>query len=971
MNQNPIEIFSWHEPFLAPLRDYLCELSDDMPGNAVLITPNRRPARYLAHLFAQEKKGLVLPRIITISELVAMWRAETSPAPLRVANALDQAALLFECMRMEAARDSALAKNFADMDLAAFLPWAMRLAGVLEDFFVSGRPLDNIQHLEGEVSQPAAALLASLKGIGDSFIELLRDRNWTTNGHDHLLANEHADEIPRLLRPAPGRPVIIAGFHCPGPVQGRLLRSLWRQGAKVCLHTDPALALGGRLHPAAEAHRKWLEDWQARPRLHGNVENAPVEPRYSFFAGYDLHSQLEKLKRELSEGNEKSTAIILGRAESLVPTLQNLPPANVNVSMGYPMERTPLFNLLEDLLAAGQHRKDERSYRSGDILKVARHPFLSMARLGDDKEHTLYRPLERIDYAIRKQGRYWHDDEPVEARGLSAADEEAVERARVELARLVRLFATPASLAEMAASIQQLANWLKEHCGKGWANNNPLDAEALYRMENEIVPALANNLLAEQKFPLPVLGDLTLKIVREQRIPFEADPIEGLQVMGLLESRLLHFDRVVFIDATDDVLPGAHAQDGLLPDSLRSLLGLPDNALRQAQAAYNLRRLTAGARDAHFVWQENKASSDGKKIRSRFMEQLIWDAEKEKPELVKEDQSIVERPMPLLQTCARKPRPIIRHPALSLAIDRIWQNPMAVKSLESYLACPAQYIYENALALDSNDKSADNINAQVGTIAHKLLSMIYAPAEHMERRGANDAMEFVNRAREAFAKFAREENLEEKLPVQTFIDLETSIPARFSEYRSKQPTETFIVDLEEKLEDSLLINGRPVFFKGKFDRLDQRDGRLFVIDFKTGKVPLNNADFWDNEEFFANVGKALAEGNFQALDELFAEFTENVGSVQLALYLLLLAKSKHAQKWGSPANAAWVSLTRGAEEVPMFSSNLEGPDDPRLAHCHLAIELLEAHMRLAPEFHSRDESARGCSYCEFKSLCWR
>lgn len=975
MRQDSISIFSWHKPFLPALKQYLMELTEGEPGKAVIITPNRRPARYLTHLLAGGKKGMVLPRMLTISDMVAMWRASCSSAPLHVANLLDQASLLYDCVQNEAASDSILAAYFGDMDMGAFLPWAIRLAKVLEDFNVAGRTPDNIKDLEGEVSKPAEALLSSLKQIGDAFTNLLQQRNWTTNGHDHLLAARHANEIPRLLMPGPDRPVLIAGFYKPERIQDKLLENLWRRGAKVCLHTDPGLAFGKKIHPAAEWHKQWLKDWKATPILYDTTDDAPVSPQFSFFAGYDLHSQLEEINRQVRNDSTKSTAIILGKPEALLPTLQNLPPINVNVSMGYPMERAPLFHLLEDLLAAGQHRKDGNIYRSEDILKVVRHPFLSMASIGANRQQNLFHPLQALDYAIRGEGRYWRPEKNIVAnRRLSEQEAAYAELARPEVANLVNLFACPATLAEMAVSIQKLADWLKIHCGPEWAYNNPLDAEALYRLENDIVPALTDNLLANENFKLPVLGDIVLKIVSEQRVPFEADPIEGLQVMGLLESRLLHFDRVFFVDATDDVLPGTYAQDALLPDSLRAILGLADNSRRQDQAAYNLHRLVASAEEAHFLWQENKSkssSAEGKKIRSRFMEQLIWKAEKDKPELVREDRSIVERPVPRLQAVIRRPQPISCSANLASAIDRFWQKPINTTWLDGYLACPAQFVYTHILGLDAHDKAAGNIHALAGNFVHKLLKMLYEPVPHEEVRDADDASTFKERVRMCFAKLARKENLEEKVPVVSFLDLEATIPDRLAEYHSKQPEVTLVAALEERLDNDLDINGGKVFFKGICDRLDQRDGRSFITDYKTGKPPLNDAVFWNNEEFFQKVEAACGNGNFKELDELFMEFRSNVQSVQLVLYLLLLAKSHLALKWGDPANAFWAPLTRGGDEIAIFETDLTGKDDPRLKHCHLAIELIEAHMRHAPQFGSPEESTDNCQYCGFSGLCWR
>ena len=960
MNKRVFEIFSWNRPFLPDLKNFLLEITDKQPGKAVIITPNRRPARYLTHLLALDKKAGILPRFVTIGELVTAWRAANTPAPMRVANLLDQAALLHECVLEAAETNELLARHFGQMNIGAFLPWAIRLSQVLEDFNIAGRPLENLANLEGELSQPAATLLASLRQLGDSFTEKLAERQWTTNGYDHLLATQYVENIPHIFKPAPERPVVIAGFYMPDYAHGVLLKRLWEEGAHVCLHTDPALAEGKKGHPAVVWHGKWLKRWGAQPRLYASDQQEIKKRSNKFFSGYDLHSQLEQVNGILSEDSGKSTAIILGKPEALLATLQNLPPLNVNVSMGYPMERSPLAQLIEDLLSLGENRKDGESFGADNVLKVLRHPFLSMAKVEvEGKKLSLAPYLRQLDYIIRKTGRYWRPKDTVKAEA---------EPARRELEFLAALFTSAENLAEMGRAMKGLTRWLVDHAGKPWAMRFPLDAEALYRLENEIAPALSNNLLAREKLSPQIIRDIVLNLIGQQRLPFEADPIEGVQVMGLLESRLLHFDRLIFMDATDDVLPGVSGVDPLLPDSLRYLLNLPDNSKREALAYHNMRRLLESAEEAHFLWQEGiGGTGEGKKTRSRFMERLIWELEKKDPELVKNSASPVDRPKTRLQTRLKTGRLIAATEKLKSAINTFWQGPVSPSALDGYLACPAQFIRAHALCLSEDNRESANVNLVTGNLVHAILNDVYEPANHNEVREADDRELFTGRVRESFEKIAQREKLEDKIPIDTFLALEETIPRHLWEYRKKQPRETFIVALETRMTATLPVNGKDISFTGKFDRLDQRNGSLYLLDYKTGAPQKANSLFWDNDEFFEKARMAIESNDFNLVDQQFQEMRSELESIQLPLYLLLLTKSGFTEKWGPAANAAWVYLAGSGEEENIFSSDLSGPDDKRLENCLVAIELIEAHMRLAPEF-GPDDNAK-CDRCSYGAMC--
>lgn len=101
----------------------------------------------------------------------------------------------------------------------------------------------------------------------------------------------------------------------------------------------------------------------------------------------------------------------------------------------------------------------------------------------------------------------------------------------------------------------------------------PIDAECLFRLMQRVIPALKDNGMADTPLPWPLMQAMLLELVRAERVPFEADPLTGLQVLGMLETRLLRFSRVFLVDVTDDRLPGAPIRSPLLPDSLRALLG--------------------------------------------------------------------------------------------------------------------------------------------------------------------------------------------------------------------------------------------------------------------------------------------------------------------------------------------------------------------------------------------------------------
>lgn len=206
-----------------------------------------------------------------------------------------------------------------------------------------------------------------------------------------------------------------------------------------------------------------------------------------------------------------------------------------------------------------------------------------------------------------------------------------------------------------------------------------------------VIPALKDNGMADTPLPWPLMQAMLLELVRAERVPFEADPLTGLQVLGMLETRLLRFSRVFLVDVTDDRLPGAPIRSPLLPDSLRALLGLPDTRNREQLAAYTFHRLIAGADEVWLYWQEGVETSglfDGKKQRSRLVEELIWQEEQARGQRLKPGREP-------LRTAALDVRPPVRvrkvvpkTPAIREQIAASLKHPLSATRLDAYLTCP-------------------------------------------------------------------------------------------------------------------------------------------------------------------------------------------------------------------------------------------------------------------------------------------
>ncbi|MDR1660783.1 MAG: PD-(D/E)XK nuclease family protein, partial [Desulfovibrio sp.] len=546
----------------------------------------------------------------------------------------------------------------------------------------------------------------------------------------------------------------------------------------------------------------------------------------------------------------------------LMPVLHHLPVKDVNVSMGYPLRRSSLCRLVENLFQLRARSDGGRCYWR-DLRQILRHPCLNMLSLQiENGEHVFLRAgLRRMESLILEGDRFVDATALLEEcrASLPAPVHSLLEET---LAALLRPLEEAETTAHLAAWLRGLCGLLLKRGGEVW-RHFPLEAEALYRLAASVAPQLDDAHLRTAAFQQATLRNIALHILHAERVPFEAEPIAGLQVIGMLETRLLHFDHVFIMDATEDKLPGHPAPDPLLPDSLRVVLGLPDARERGCAVAHTLYRLCAGAKEVHFFWQEGGGGSelfDGKKYRSRFVEQLLWEEEQRLGRLISAGEPPLQTAaaaLPGLDMPRREPKKLPLAPRLAGALEEFLRAPLSATRLDAYLQCPLRFAWEHLYRLkpQKSPNEGDDPPA-VGDCLHRTLHALYLPRLGKPLRREDISLD---EAMACFRNAAKEMDLERRLPADSWLLLEAAAPFRLGRYLRNQPEMTRVVDLEKRLDVSLAMNGREYRFTGVIDRLDRRDeandrdGPLWVLDYKTGNPRPPDGSLWTDSAFFDRV----------------------------------------------------------------------------------------------------------------------
>lgn len=964
----PFQVFSWSKPFLPALKEHIERDTGGQGGKALIIVPNNRPWRYFFELYKAERKAALLPKMLPYADMIRHWSAPYIAEGSITANGLDLAALAKDAVGLAAESSPGLAKVLAKMEPHAFIPWAFRLSALFEELYSEGVAGRNIPYAENDTSGYAAALLESLGAIGAHWLEGLKKRRWTTPGYEALLAFKNAASIPPHFTPGLQRPVYIAGFYGLDAVQEKLFKSLWENGAKICLHTHPDVAKGKSGEPGTALHLKWLKTWKGRAELAGGRENATHEPQIKFFQGYDLHSQLLEMSAIIKENPAGSTAIILNDPASLLPALHQLPDKQVNISLGYPANRSRLHNFIAHLFTLVKNRSKEGKYYWKDLLKFFSQPFFGIFS-GLNKKEELQTALGNAMAIIRNGQRHVSADEILDS--LEAHTDPEIHRFLKSLIQLALTnFQTIATTKQLAWAINELSDFILQNGPPTW-DATQLEAEALTRLRSRITPALLENALALEDMGVELLETVYLDLMAEERIPFEADPLVGVQLLGMLETRLLQFDNVIMLDATEDRLPGRPRQDLLLPDSLRSQLSLPDNRRAEQIAEHNFFRLCAGASNLHMIWQEGSTKSelfDAKKLRSRFVEQLLWRKEKKSKALITAGSEIFGQAAASLAMRPESRQGLTRSPCLAKKLDSLLKRSISATLLDQYFRCPLSFARGRLLNLaPAKEVNEGDAPPEVGIKIHQALELFYKKyrGKNMARQ---DLERYYSELMEIFNKLIADKDF--VLPLDSRLMLETAARVRFHKLLQEQPEDVNVFRTEWKTNVQKTLAGKNFNCEVIVDRIDARPAGDVILDYKTFKLKDFDKNLWQDDEFFQRLQDSIDSAEFDAAanDELLVELRERMPSVQLPFYLTALrdGRDEEARRTLNPIAAAYIDLYESGKEKPLFDAKEPEEVATCLDYCRISVEFILNHLMRAPVFNGNGAT---CGWCPHASLC--
>ena len=635
---------------------------------------------------------------------------------------------------------------------------------------------------------------------------------------------------------------------------------------------------------------------------------------------------------------QPDSAIILCN-ESILPVIMHAIPSdkveNVNITMGFPLTQTPVAGFLQTLADMQLKGISGQKFLYKYVLSVLRHPFV----------RSMYPEANQIEQTIIKEHIFFPEQSDLNH---------------------LPVFKKTSSTTELAEYLLEQIKSLGEYYSDETSDDvyNGLYQESIFQAY-QLVNRLYGLLKSEQwTLEKATFVRLLKKLIASVKIPFHGEPIKGLQVMGLLETRTLDFKHILMLSVNEGFMPGSESENTFIPQFLRKHFDLNTYEHQDAIYSYYFYRLIQRAEKLTFVYNINKTGI-GKAEISRFLLQLLVEKGKEINRFSLNAPAIPWRSA------------LIEIPKTPLLLDEIRKkydyhtNPQAhaltPSALNVFIDCPLRFYWQKIKGFQQEEELLEEMDSSVfGTIFHHAAEYLYQELGRVGKTVRREDLELYllpeneYLIRKLVAKAFDEDYFKRKVDESQYngeqlinFNVICEMLARLIRFDSKN-TPFDVLGLEWKTYDFFEIPAQNLKLQigGIVDRLDKKGENVRILDYKTG-------------------GKSKS---FKELSDLFSAKKDRAAHIfQTFLYASVLIR-KNEFHGAAIAPALLYIQEAGKEDYsPAITYKSEAIEDFSGLHEEFEDLLIR---KIEELFHpeipfTQTADSELCKYCDFREICNR
>ena len=795
-------------------------------NNLTFVLPSQRACVFIKEeLIQQISATSFLPKIVSI---------ETYIQELADFLLIDNVQLLFEFYSVY----SNVVTKEEQVSFEVFSQWATIVLhdfNEIDSYLVNAEDLfSNLSDLKKlnnwfqneEPSQLSIDYLQFFNQLGELYNSLTDKLKKHKFGYQGLIYREAIENLEYYINSQTDNHIVFVGFNALNKAEEQLIQELLNNGL-ASVYWDASEDMMQAKNVSGKFLRNYQNEWtyyKTNPFLWTESKN--TEQEIEIIGAPKNISQL-KYAGELLENfeNFNKTALVLADENLLSLAVNSLPNSisGVNITMGYPLSEIPLANLFESIfkMHLNQQKFDKievNEFYFKDVLNLLNNSFLNK---------STNEILQKITSEIKKENYIFINPKIIKS-FLEPNEIESVDY-------VFELFNFPSEINEVIRKCQQLILELK-------SNFEGIEKEYLFRFYQIFQQIETLNTTYNFIEDLKTFNIFYKQLLNNEKLSFQGEPLLGLQLMGMLETRTLDFDNVIITSLNEGILPAGKGEQSFIPFDIKTHFGLPTYHEKDAIFSYHFQRLIQRAKKVYLLYN-SETDGYGSGEKSRFITQL----EIENQHINNSTLSAVVEPI------KNEVLEITKTPEVVEKLKLVFKKGISPSALATYIYNPIQFYEQRVLGIYEEDEVEETIAANtMGTVIHEVLELLYTPfvgKNITEKDVVNFFKKIDMHLQVKFKEFYKKGSIKTgknkliyevcKSNIQRFLKQEKELLSKGNELK--------IIDLEPSLKTEINIEGIdfPIKIIGKIDRIDELNGVTRIIDYKTGKVESKNLKISD------------------------------------------------------------------------------------------------------------------------------
>ncbi len=899
------------------------------------VFPTRRAAYvFRQSLIKQNEKTLLLPDLFGIRDFV------TAVSPLPIA---EQLPLLLTLYNVYYEFDN-------DVSLEKFMPWGEIILHDFNEIDLQLIPAKNLYQrildlkeieagfqMEEEESQQVAefwklfsnqeltplqqTFLTNweiLPKVYNSFKKKLLENKFIYEGMAYRSLAEKPDEHPLLHQ---WDKIVFAGFYALSNAEEKIIHYLQEKNKAEVFWDVDNYYFEDQNQEAGKYLRKnsllkndfsWQGNYFSEVSKDIFITGVPMQETQAKWLGLQIEKDMQQ-----PGFNSTNTVVVLPSESLLMPVLYALPASlqTLNITMGYPVKQSNIYSLLILFLQlhhSADKKENKIAFVSSQLALFIQHP-LMVNHVSDD----LLNLITHSNSAYLSNASLKTNDDLLNECFKPILQHESLFTSLIRITTLLRK-------KQSDEFNQQVLDFV---------------INELEKIDQHIQPYI-------KELNLALLISLVSDQLRTLKIPFTGEPISGVQIMGFLETRVLDFERVYILSVNEDNLPSSARGKSYIPYSLRKSFGLPVQDDQDAVYAYHFYRLLQRAKQVHLIYNtEVKSSTGGEK--SRYLLQLAQEAAAKTKGNVRVHFQQVNVPVQAIKESSiaiTKTEDIIatmRNKYLQHEGDD--SKGFSASALNDYLQCSLKFYYKQIAGIKEPEEDKTELSPDVfGKIFHKSMQLLYAEHTVLDKDLLKAFEVKINDTVEKALELEFKRKVtggNDYLLLQIIKELVKQV------LRADEKDVPFLlIDLEKEQFTTLSIPGiGEIKLRGFFDRVDEQQGIVRIIDYKTGAYRISNKEL---------IEKIYSDNNYKA-------------AFQLLLYAFIWQKKNPAAQ----IKVGIFPLQKTTQGIDFINNAVI--DATLLNAFTEKLTILIQQIFNTQETFTKTADIQRCVYCEFKNICQR